>query len=162
MKGTTKLALGVGGLFAGVLVLARGRRRAPVSGVVALVGERMLVGDAGPPPRPTIGARAGEEDGLVVLRPGETRYLSCTGRPCGHVLVILPVGEYEAYQRNLGTKHAGEAALVDVDDRKAETVVTWLVCKGGHLELAARAWPDGAELVAHVVASPPQHRFARF
>lgn len=162
MKGTTKLALGVGGLAAGLFALARGRRRRPVSGTLALVGERMLVGDAGPPPRPPIGARAGEEDGLVVLRPGETRYVSCAGRPCGHVLVVLPVGEYEAYQRNLGCKHAGVAALVDVDDRKLETVVTWMVVKGGHLELAARPWPDGLELVAHVVASPPQHRFARF
>jgi hypothetical protein len=163
VRTSAKIALGLGGTAAGFLLLARRRRTPPPSAVRERVGGQLLVGDAAPPPRPVVGARQGDQEGLVVLRPGETRYLPCTGLVAGHVVLVLPPGDYEACQRNLGRPGAGLAELVDIDPREHEAVVSWMVVRGGHLELAARDVGNlDRELVAHVIASNPQTRFVRF
>lgn len=161
MKAGTKVLLGMGALGTAALGLLA-RRRRPRSRNPA-VGDRLLVGDAGPPPRPVVGEREGDQEGLVVLRPGETRYLPLGGLATGQVVCVLPPGDYETCQRNAGQPGAGEAVLVDVDPREHEVVVTWMVVGGGRLELAAREVGERErELVCHVVATHPHTRFTRF
>lgn len=106
--------------------------------------------------------RPGDQDALVVLRPGETRLLDCRGWTFGQVVVVLPVGCYEACQLNVGQPGAGEAALVDIELRDKEAISTWLVTRGGPVELGHRELgaPDRV-LVAHVHATDPGSRYAR-
>lgn len=113
------------------------------------------------PPVLEVGRRVTQaEGGHVVARPGQRVHLDCLGHLVGQVTVVLPLGEYSCAATS---RDGAEALLVELDPRpdSGESVATWVVTRGGHLQLAHAPVDGGEELVVGVVATDPVHRVGR-